>query len=325
MEAKTILILGLLLISSVNAEDPSGNLTVSNSIIYIGESIDIFIEGSDDVDVTEIYAKYEGSWHRYDCVGIQTYCNHTWTWSSSAIGTYEISGWVRDDENAVFTTPESFYVTVLPLGTTTTVPGATTTTVPGATTTTTVPGATTTTTVPGATTTTSTTTIPPMPSLDIVGGFINYVVCTILRLMWFIVGAFAALLIIMAGVEYMTTEDPKTRDNAKGRVVNVAIALIIILITVPLVGYIIKDTDIAELECDNWTLTPPPSIPVTTTTLPENYCRISAVNIGGYWVYCGEDESFGGNPGICPEHFNPMLGGCPPGSVIVCNPPDPNC
>ena len=325
MKSKAILLcisLCLLLISTAEADDPpSGTLSVYPTVVYAGDNITITVEGSDDIDIAELWAQYNGTWNRYDCVGIQQECNHSWIITENLAGYYEYCGFVRDNVlQGRSTTPECISINVISTETTTTTIPGTTTTV--SVTTTTIPW-TTTTTIPGTTTTvsvTTTTLISPLISLDIVKRHITYAMCLILQQIWFIVGCLASLLLIMAGIRYITSEEPRKREEAKSRIIQVIVGLIIILITVPFVNYLIKGTDIMRFECDNLIITTTTTIPgTTTTTLPGNWCIIRAVKIAGIWFNCGDSD------GICPEQFND--GSCPPGSVIVCDPsdPDPPC
>ena len=78
----------------------------------------------------------------------------------------------------------------------------------------------------------------------------DYVLCLILCIIWGIVAALVALVIIINGLKYITTEGSKERDEAKNRLIHACIALSIILIAMPLVNYIVENTDIVEFECD---------------------------------------------------------------------------
>ena len=94
------LIIGLiiLLTPSLAADNiPSGSFTVSPSAPVVGETISITVTGHDDVDVKDIAAGYDGTWHFHDCLGTQASCTHTWTITESSAGTYQYCGYVRDN------------------------------------------------------------------------------------------------------------------------------------------------------------------------------------------------------------------------------------
>ncbi|MBN2251266.1 MAG: hypothetical protein JW724_04255 [Candidatus Altiarchaeota archaeon] len=315
-------------ICSQAGDPPSGNLQVYPTVIYAGEDLTVFVEGSDDVRVMEVYSWYDGSWHRFDCTGTASYCNYTWTWEPAIAGAYEVKGFVRDDAgNGVASQPEKFDVLVLSVQNPTTSTALTHLSSTSTSSTLVTAHATTTSSTVAYSTTTSNR--PPIDHLGIVGGFINDVVCTLLRLIWAVFGALMVLAIIFAGARYMSLDTPEARDKAKRSVLNAFIALVVVFAAIPVVTYLVKDTDIAGFQCGDrtpGTFTPTTVVTtVPTTTLPMDVCRIKAVIIGGHMVECGVDESFGGDPGICPEQFDPVSGGCPPGSTVVCVPPDPNC
>ncbi|MEA3255224.1 MAG: M64 family metallopeptidase [Candidatus Altiarchaeota archaeon] len=94
------LIIGLiiLLTPSLAADNiPYGSFIVSPSAPVVGETISITVTGNDDVDVKDIAAGYDGTWHFHDCLGTQTSCTHTWTITESSAGTYQYCGYVRDN------------------------------------------------------------------------------------------------------------------------------------------------------------------------------------------------------------------------------------
>ncbi|MEA3254622.1 MAG: C1 family peptidase [Candidatus Altiarchaeota archaeon] len=94
------LIIGLiiLLTPSLAADNiPYGSFTVSPGAPVVGETISITVTGNDDVDVKDIAAGYDGTWHFHDCLGTQTSCTHTWTITESSAGTYQYCGYVRDN------------------------------------------------------------------------------------------------------------------------------------------------------------------------------------------------------------------------------------
>jgi hypothetical protein len=69
---------------------------------------------------------------------------------------------------------------------------------------------------------------------------LEVLICRIIVLIYHIVGAFAALILVIAGVRYITAEGPDERENAKRIAVNAIIGLIIVLIAIPLVNYLVR-------------------------------------------------------------------------------------
>jgi hypothetical protein len=150
--------------TTVTDEPPTGILSVDPTTAYVGDTITITVEGSDDYDVKFLATHFGGSDHYHECTGIQTSCEYSWTTSESTPGEYVYCGYVEDDKaQGAETTPDCIGVTILDLCVTTTTVPYTTTTTTICTTTTTLPNQTTTTTTTIPTTTTTTTFIPPGP------------------------------------------------------------------------------------------------------------------------------------------------------------------
>ena len=136
-------------------------------------------------------------------------------------------------------------------------------------TTTTTTSPTSTTAGPGPTTTTTSIPIPPTPYDDIVKR-INDVVCLILNLLFYITGAIFAMMLIIAGFKYLTSDDPSTVHNAKMMTVYALIGFILVVIACPLVDYLIAGSDIVPFtkSCNCLLGSGGGSTPTTTTTVP---------------------------------------------------------
>lgn len=327
MKKKGLFLLVFLILgaqASLADEPPEGNLSFDYSIIYAGNQVTIFIEASDDVAVKEIYASYDGSWHRFDCAANSGYCTHNWTWKPTTAGTYEIGGYIRDSaDNGVATVPDKIYLTVISASTTSTASGTSTTTNPVITTSSPLPSTTTSQSTPSNMS--STTTTLSRNYLEVIGNFINYTVCTLLQSIWVIAAGLSALIIMAAGLRYMSSNEPESRNQARKSIINVFATLIVIFLAVPVINYFVTGTPITPLTC-NLTAGPPITYlnPTNTTrppttTLPENICVIKGVYIERVLFSCGSQDS------LCPQQFNPTAGGCPPGSKTMCNPQDPDC
>ncbi len=93
---------------------PTGTLSVSPTTVTTGQIINITVTGSDNKDVEWLYAYYGGSWHSYQCTGVQTSCTYTFTTSESSPGSYTYTGLVYDAAgNNAYTSPSTVTVTVI--------------------------------------------------------------------------------------------------------------------------------------------------------------------------------------------------------------------
>lgn len=124
------------------------------------------------------------------------------------------------------------------------------------------------------TTTTTPVTTTTLEPAKVIMKHINYMVCTLLTIIWYIAAAITALVIVFAGMKYITSDDPREVNKAKNMVVYAIIGLILVIIACPLVDYLIENTDITPFEesCPCLIGIPPgvtTTIPgVTTTTVP---------------------------------------------------------
>lgn len=100
--------------ASCDTTAPSGTLTVSPNPAQVGQTITITITATDNYDVNQIQAYYQGSWHTQWCDGIQTSCTRTWTLTESTTGTYTYKGFVYDsNSNGAWTSPSSINIPVV--------------------------------------------------------------------------------------------------------------------------------------------------------------------------------------------------------------------
>lgn len=85
-------------------------------------------------------------------------------------------------------------------------------------------------------------------------------VCNIFCIIWFIIGAVAALIIIWSGAKYMITENALEKEELKGRLKYAVLGLIIVIVAIPAANYLTSGM-MAPFNCDCI-----PREPTTTTT-----------------------------------------------------------
>jgi len=100
----------------------------------------------------------------------------------------------------------------------------------------------------------------------------NYVICIVLRIVQFVAIGISALIIILAGIKLMTSENLEERGGAKKMMIQVISGLIIIIIAVQLVNYIVTGSRVEKFDlsaCEDVfpTTTTTTTMPVTTTTV----------------------------------------------------------
>ncbi len=93
---------------------------------------------------------------------------------------------------------------------------------------------------------------------------INDVICIFLCIIWYVFAALATVILILTGIKYMSSESPDERDESRKRIFNAVAGLIILVIAVPLVNYLIQNTNITEFKGCNCVF--PPANATTTTT-----------------------------------------------------------
>ncbi len=96
-----------------------------------------------------------------------------------------------------------------------------------------------------------------LSDVDMIIRRINDIVCFLLDTIWLIIGLLATLALIVYGIEYMTTEDIEQRNDIRGRISHIFIGVIIVLVALPVINYLIDNTDILPFGCDEGGWVPP--------------------------------------------------------------------
>ncbi|OYT54783.1 MAG: hypothetical protein B6U72_01570 [Candidatus Altiarchaeales archaeon ex4484_2] len=66
------------------------------------------------------------------------------------------------------------------------------------------------------------------------------IICQIMQFLYYIVAIIATLMVIVAGIKWITSsDDPEARNSAKSQVFNVVIGLIVVLLAAFLVSFIV--------------------------------------------------------------------------------------
>ena len=89
----------------------------------------------------------------------------------------------------------------------------------------------------------------------------NQVICIVLRLIQFVAAGIAALVIILGGVKFMTSENLEERSGAKKMLIQAVSGLIILIIAVQLVNYLVTGSGV-----ERFSLSACDYAPTTTTT-----------------------------------------------------------
>lgn len=155
-------------------------------------------------------------------------------------------------------------------------------------------------------------------------------VCAILRIFQALAAGVAALMIIMHGVKWMTSEDPAGRKAAKDMITHVFVAMIIIIIAVQFVNYLVTGTGIAE-----FTSCPGVTGPIVPPKGVGDDCKKSSECNAEPDLYCKTDKkcaklpvkdepcatSIEGTINLCKSGFECDSGTCkksmnPPSAII---------
>lgn len=78
---------------------------------------------------------------------------------------------------------------------------------------------------------------------------VNEYILSLFCLIWYLIAALAALLILWSGIKYLTSEDFEGRNKAKNRLIQVIVGLIVVLIACPLINFLVKGTQVEEFSC----------------------------------------------------------------------------
>jgi len=83
---------------------------------------------------------------------------------------------------------------------------------------------------------------------------INCVLCRIIQIVFMIVGGVAALVLILAGLKWLTSgDDPGARQSAKTAIISAFVGLIIIFISLYVVSWLMNDRiPGVTLNLENW-------------------------------------------------------------------------
>lgn len=94
----------------------------------------------------------------------------------------------------------------------------------------------------------------PDGSKDKVSKGISCIVCKVAQLVFMLVAALATLIIILAGVRWLTSgDDPGARTAAKNTIISAFVGLIIIFMAVYLVSYVVGSVvDISGMDPAEW-------------------------------------------------------------------------
>ena len=100
---------------------------------------------------------------------------------------------------------------------------------------------------------------------------VNDVLCKIVLIILYITAAITTIVLILAGVKYMTSDDPTETSEAKTRIVYAFVGLIIVVVACPVIDYLVAKTDIAPFgkSCKCFSLG---GGGTTTTTIQYQMC-----------------------------------------------------
>ena len=102
--------------------------------------------------------------------------------------------------------------------------------------------------------------------LSFIGWRMQDAVRLVLCVLWALATAILALLVVVSGLKYSTSEDSERKGAAKKMVIQGFIAFIIVIIACPTVNYIVHGSDMKEFKCDCIRTAPPTTTTSTSTT-----------------------------------------------------------
>ena len=93
--------------------------------------------------------------------------------------------------------------------------------------------------------------------------------CTIYKIIQAVVGVLAILMIILAGLKWMTSDDPDSRNEAKNRILYVIVGVIVVLLALPAVNLFAKTLGIitTDITCAS----------LTDTAIPDNIKNVICI------------------------------------------------
>ena len=118
----------------------------------------------------------------------------------------------------------------------------------------------------------ATTTTQPSKT-DILKAEWNRTICIALHVLQILSVGIAALLIMVAGLRYMSSEDVNDRNEAKNMIIRILSVLVIISVAAQIVNYLVAGTSVGSIDMDSCndlfpttTLVVGPTTPTTGTT-----------------------------------------------------------
>jgi len=112
----------------------------------------------------------------------------------------------------------------------------------------------------------------------------NQVICIILRILQFVAVGIAALVIMAAGLKYMTSEDYDAREGSKNMIVQAFVTLMIIFVCVQVVNYLVTGTNVQKFDlgsCERFFPTTTTNPATTTSNPPGSTASSSTTNPTG--------------------------------------------
>jgi hypothetical protein len=107
----------------------------------------------------------------------------------------------------------------------------------------------------------------------------NRTICIALRVLQILSVGIAALLIMVAGLKYISSEDVNDRSDAKDMILRVLSILVVIAITVQVVNYFVAGTNIGSLDIDSCKdLFPTTTLGGGGTTIPTTATTSTTTN-----------------------------------------------
>ena len=102
--------------------------------------------------------------------------------------------------------------------------------------------------------------------LSFIGWRMEDAVRLVLCALWALATTILALLVVVSGLKYLTSEDSERKGAAKKTIVQGLIAFILVVVACPTVNYIVHGSDVKEFKCDCIRTVPPTTTTSTTTT-----------------------------------------------------------
>ncbi len=84
---------------------------------------------------------------------------------------------------------------------------------------------------------------------ETISSHINYWILVFFCISISVIALVSVIIIVLAGIEFMKSEDMLEREKAKKRIIYAVIALIFVLVACPLVNFLINGSDVAEFKC----------------------------------------------------------------------------